>query len=173
VSVGRCEGSYFNTLGLRIHCGGNVPEHIWRLFDTPDIVADRHFGFESSERVPARKTSMSLDGQRQKSIRWLAWSGREPVAKHRQALHGLRLGCFVLKDVPVPGELAVFEADDVGSNPRGGHAVSREVAMCNDILPFCHGQLVLVVQGVGKGADQVGNNWQTHPAVFSHISPGC
>jgi hypothetical protein len=31
----------------------------------------------------------------------LACSGKEPVAEHRQAAHGLRPGCIVLKDILV------------------------------------------------------------------------
>src|ERR1700730_5820324 len=40
-------------------------------------------------------------------------SFREPVAEHRQATDGGRLVGLVLDDVPVLGQAAVFDADDV------------------------------------------------------------
>ena len=48
--------------------------------------------------------------------RWMRSDG-EPVAKHWQTADGFRTGRLVLKNVPMLGELAVFEADDVGSDP--------------------------------------------------------
>jgi hypothetical protein len=44
-------------------------------------------------------------------------SDRETIAKHREAANGFRLGRLVLKNVPVLGELAVFETHDVGGDP--------------------------------------------------------
>jgi hypothetical protein len=44
-------------------------------------------------------------------------SGRETIAEHRQAANGFRFGRLVLKNVPVLGELAVFEAHDIGGDP--------------------------------------------------------
>jgi hypothetical protein len=41
----------------------------------------------------------------------------EAVAEHRQPADGLGLGRLVLKHVPVLGELAVFEAYDIGGDP--------------------------------------------------------
>jgi hypothetical protein len=52
--------------------------------------------------------------------RWvprLMRSGRETIAEHREAANRFRLGRLVLKDVPVLGELAVLETDDVGGDP--------------------------------------------------------
>ena len=51
-------------------------------------------------------------------------SGRETVAEHRQAADGLRFGHLVLKNVPVLGELTVFEACDIGGDPRRGTTVA-------------------------------------------------
>jgi hypothetical protein len=47
----------------------------------------------------------------------LTRSGRETIAEHRETAKGFRLGRLVLKDVPVLGELAVFEAHDIGGDP--------------------------------------------------------
>ena len=44
-------------------------------------------------------------------------SGWETIAKHWQTASRFRLDRFVLKNVPVLGELAVFEAHDIGSDP--------------------------------------------------------
>ena len=44
-------------------------------------------------------------------------SGWEMVAKHREATQGFRLRRLVLKDVPMLGELAVFETHDIGGDP--------------------------------------------------------
>ena len=44
-------------------------------------------------------------------------SGREAIAEHREAATGFRLRRLVLKNVPVLGELAVFEAHDIGGDP--------------------------------------------------------
>jgi hypothetical protein len=46
-------------------------------------------------------------------------SDGEAVAEHRKPAHGFGLRRFVLEDVPVLGELAVFEADDIGGDPGG------------------------------------------------------
>src|SRR5579864_6644103 len=85
----------------------------------------------------------------------VAWSGGELVAEHRQAAHGFAPGRFVLKDVPVLGELAVFEANDVGCNPRCGPADPTEAAMRDDIITVGHYQMVLVARGVRQRANQV------------------
>ena len=46
----------------------------------------------------------------------LVRSRRETVAEHRQTAKGFRLGRLVLKNVPVLGEPAVFEAHDIGGD---------------------------------------------------------
>jgi hypothetical protein len=46
--------------------------------------------------------------------------GREFRCEHRQPALGLFPGGFVLNDIPVFGEPAVFDADDVGCYPVGG-----------------------------------------------------
>jgi hypothetical protein len=44
-------------------------------------------------------------------------SGRETIAEHREPARRFRLGRLILKNVPVLGELAVFEAHDIGGDP--------------------------------------------------------
>jgi hypothetical protein len=44
------------------------------------------------------------------------------------------------------GELAVFQADDVGGNPGGRAAVARETAVGDDVVAFGHDQLLIVAQ---------------------------
>src|ERR1700733_570732 len=56
----------------------------------------------------------------------LCW---EAIAEHRQSANRFSLGRFVLKDVPVLGELAVLDADDVSGNPGRGAAVAREATV--------------------------------------------
>src|SRR5271163_2611201 len=58
-------------------------------------------------------------------------SGGEAIAEHRQAADGLGLRRLVLDDVPVFGELAVLEADDIGGDPRRREAVAGEPAVCD------------------------------------------
>jgi hypothetical protein len=53
-------------------------------------------------------------------------SGRETVAEHCQTNDGFRFGRLVLKNAPVLGELAVFEAHDISGDPRRGTTVARE-----------------------------------------------
>jgi hypothetical protein len=70
-----------------------VPENIWLLLDMPDAACDRHFGFERSERIPARKASMGLNSQLQKIIRHVVsfplvlvcFGGLSPASRIRQA----------------------------------------------------------------------------------------
>jgi hypothetical protein len=49
-----------------------------------------------------------------------------------QPAHGSGLRRLVLENVPVLGELAVFEADDVGGDPGGRAAVARESDLGDD-----------------------------------------
>jgi len=41
-------------------------------------------------------------------------SSRKTIPKHRETAKGFRLSRLVLKNVPVLGELAVLDADNVG-----------------------------------------------------------
>ena len=79
----------------------------------------------------------------------------EPVAEHRKAAERLGLGRLVLEHVPVLGQPAVLDADDVGSDPGGGSAISREAAVCDHVVALGDDQLVLVFQRDGQRADQV------------------
>jgi hypothetical protein len=61
---------------------------------------------------------------------WCGGSVGEPVAEHRQPADGLGLGRLVLSHVPVLGELAAFDANDVGGDPGGGAAIAGEGPVC-------------------------------------------
>src|SRR6266850_6234740 len=81
--------------------------------------------------------------------------GSEVIAKHWQA--ALRFGfCyFVLQDVPVFGQAAVLDPDNIRGDPRNRRAVSRETSVDNDIVALRDDELVFVTQGVGRVADQI------------------
>ena len=51
---------------------------------------------------------------------------RETIAKHRETADGFRFGRLILKNVPVLGELAVFETDDVGGDPGAGRPMPEK-----------------------------------------------
>ena len=51
------------------------------------------------------------------------------IAKHRQAADRRRARNPVLDDIPVFGEPAVLEADNVQNNPIRGRAVTGEATM--------------------------------------------
>jgi hypothetical protein len=55
----------------------------------------------------------------------------------------------------VLGELAVFEADDVGGDPGCRAAVARETAVGDDVVTFGYDQLVFVAQRLRQRADEV------------------
>jgi hypothetical protein len=50
--------------------------------------------------------------------------GGKALAEHRQPANRLSAGCLVLQNVPMFGELAVLETDDIGGDPGGGTAVA-------------------------------------------------
>ena len=64
-----------------------------------------------TSRLPRAKRITSRDHAPNAS------SGRETIAEHWKTAKGFRLGGLVLKNVPVLGELAIFEMHDVGSDP--------------------------------------------------------
>jgi hypothetical protein len=55
----------------------------------------------------------------------------------------------------VLGELAVFDADDVGGDPGGGAAVAREAAVGDDVVTLGKDQLVFMAQRLGQRADEI------------------
>src|SRR5262249_17320695 len=55
----------------------------------------------------------------------------------------------------VLGELAVLNAEDVGSDPGRRAAVTREAAMRDDVIAFGNNQLVLVAQRLRQRSDEV------------------
>ena len=70
------------------------------------------------------------------------------------------------------GELAVFEADDVGGDPGGRTAVARETAVGDDVVTFGHDQLVLVAQRLRQRADELeqsGTAWRDMGAVLDVV----
>jgi hypothetical protein len=77
------------------------------------------------------------------------------VAKHRQPADELGLGRLVLEYVPMLGELAIFDAHDVGGDPGGGTAIAGEPAMRDHVVALGDNELVFVFQRVGQRADQV------------------
>src|ERR1700733_9517854 len=81
----------------------------------------------------------------------LCW---EAIAEHRQSANRFSLGRFVLKDVPVLGELAVLDADDVSGNPGCGAAVAGEATMGDDEIAVGQDQLVFVAQRCRRRSDQ-------------------
>ena len=79
----------------------------------------------------------------------------EALAEHRQPADRLGSSRLVLQNVPVFGELAVLETDDIGGNPGGGTAIAGEPTMRDDVVTLGHDQLVLVAQRVGQRPDEV------------------
>src|SRR5271169_3312952 len=82
-------------------------------------------------------------------------SGRKAIAKHREPAKGLRFGRLVLKNVPMLGELAVFEAHDIGGDPRRGTAVAQKTPMGHHVVAFREDQLVFVAERGWKAADKI------------------
>src|SRR5258707_5662332 len=80
---------------------------------------------------------------------------REAVAEHRQPADGLSPGRLVLKNVPMLGESAVFDAYDVGGDPGGGAPIAGESAVRDHIVALGYDELVLIFQRVGQRTDQV------------------
>ena len=80
---------------------------------------------------------------------------RETIAEHRKS--ALRLGFrrFVLKHIPMLGELAILEADNVGRDP--GHLPSNagETTVRDDVIALGENELVFIAQRVGRRADEV------------------
>ena len=74
----------------------------------------------------------------------------ESACRHRQATHGFGLRRLVLEDVPVLGELAVFDADDVGGDPGGWTTNVRKAAVSDDVVTLGKDQLVLIAQRLGS-----------------------
>src|ERR1700675_900877 len=77
------------------------------------------------------------------------------LAEHRQSADRLGPGRLVLQNVPMFGELAVLETDDIGGNPGGWTAIAGKASVRNDIVALGHDQLVLVAQRLGRRPDEV------------------
>ena len=63
-------------------------------------------------------------------------SGRKSVAEDRQAAHGFAFRRLVLKHVPMLGEFAVLDANDISGDPGRGAASARKAAMNDDEIAF-------------------------------------
>src|ERR1700674_3989866 len=74
---------------------------------------------------------------------------REAIAEHRKPAPRLGFCRFVLQHIPMLGELAVFEADNVGSDP--GHLPSNagKTTMRDDVIALGDNELVFIAQCVG------------------------
>ena len=75
-----------------------------------------------------------------------AISTRKCSPEHRQTALRLGLGCFVLQNVPMFGELAVGHADDIGSDPILRPASIREPAVDDHVIAFGNDRARLVLQ---------------------------
>src|SRR5436853_7924966 len=77
------------------------------------------------------------------------------VAKHRQT--ALRFGfCrFVLQDVPMFGQAAVLDPDNIRGDPGNRPAESREASVYDDVVALCDDELMFVTQTVGCIVDQI------------------
>ncbi len=86
--------------------------------------------------------------KREKSI-------REAIAEHWDP--ALRLGfCrFVLKHIPMLGELAVFEADDAGRDPGNLPSAPGATTVRDDVIALGENELIFIAQRVGYRADEV------------------
>ena len=82
------------------------------------------------------------------------FSGRETIAEHRETAKGFRLSRLVLKNVPVLGELAVFEAHDVSSDPRSRASMAGEASVANNVVPLGEDQVIFVAQRLGQAPNK-------------------
>jgi hypothetical protein len=62
---------------------------------------------------------------------------------------------LVLEDVPVLGELAVFDADDLGGDPDGWTTNVREAAVSDDEVTLGKDQLILIAQRLRQRANEI------------------
>jgi len=65
---------------------------------------------------------------------WDETSFGEVIAKHRQSADGLVLGRLVLENIPMLGELAVLDANNVGRDPSRGPAMAGEPPVGDHIV---------------------------------------
>jgi len=77
------------------------------------------------------------------------------VAEHRQPAYRFSLADLVLDDVPVLGELAVLDPEDIGHDPVPGLAAAGEVAVEDHVVAVRDDQAGFVPQRCGSRLDQV------------------
>jgi hypothetical protein len=95
---------------------------------------------------------LAPSGSQRSATSGLVWN---MVAEHREAALRLDLRRFLLEHVPMLGELAVFEADDVSGDPGRLSSVPGEAAICDDIIALSENELVFIAQRVRKRVNQV------------------
>src|SRR6201998_349513 len=79
---------------------------------------------------------------------------REAIAKHGKAADGFFPRGFVLQYIPMLGQKAVFESDNVGRNQGRGPSHPSEPAMRDDVVAFCDDELVFIAQGIWRRSDK-------------------
>src|ERR1700753_777156 len=82
-------------------------------------------------------------------------SGRELISEHGIAALGLLPRGFVLKHIPMFGELAILETYDIRSNPGVGPAMSGEASVRDYIVALGHDELILIAQRAGQRPNKV------------------
>src|SRR2546430_12099440 len=81
-------------------------------------------------------------------------SGSEVIAKHRQAALRFGFGRLILQNIPVLGEAAVLDPDNVRGDPGNRPAISCETSMDNDVVVLRDDELMFVTQQIECAADQ-------------------
>src|SRR5579863_3696566 len=97
---------------------------------------------------------------------------REAIAKHGKAADGFFPSGFVLQYIPMLGQKAVFESDNVGRNPGGGPSHPGETAMRDNIVAFRDDELVFIPQRIWRRADkseQPVASWRNVRAVLDVV----
>src|ERR1700727_2186148 len=99
---------------------------------------------------------------------WL--SPGECVADHGKATRGFGLGRLVLQNVPMLSEKTVFEPDNVGGDPAGGPPHASEASMRYDVIAFGDDELVLILQRLRHGADEIEQSCGTWRCVCAVLN---
>ena len=77
------------------------------------------------------------------------------IAKHRQAALRFGFGRFILQNIPMLGEAAVLDPDNIRGDPSNWPAVSCEASVDNNIVALCNDELMFVTQGIRCASDQI------------------
>jgi hypothetical protein len=68
---------------------------------------------------------------------WGAQYARKSVTEHRGLTLRLFLSGFILNDIPVLYENAIFNANNIGRDPVSGCSESGKASMCDHDIPVC------------------------------------